>query len=231
MATETHTRVLESRLGRYAPRRSTLLWGALVVNTQLLLLALFVAVSEFDPTWFMLYPVVWISVGLWAFVRVDPPDAPSSRRLFAGAAAAAYLLVLFVVGGVINPGTAFVEGGGFESVRLALVDLPPGWAPALLVTGTWVSLSLLPPLVIGYAALAYLLYAALLDATRGVFAGALGLFSCLSCTLPILAAGVAAITGGSGGLLLASVWDLDYRLSTVIFLLTVALLYWRPLID
>jgi len=54
----------------------------------------------------------------------------------------------------------------------------------------------------------------------------LGLLSCVSCTWPVLASLVGGVAGGTG--LAAAVTTQSYGLSTVVFCVTVGLLYWRP---
>jgi hypothetical protein len=85
----------------------------------------------------------------------------------------------------------------------------------------------MPARVVGYLALSYLVYATVIDAAGAAVSGILGLLSCVSCSWPILASLATAILG-SGSALAASATALSYDLSTVVFLATVALLYWRP---
>ena len=108
--------------------------------------------------------------------------------------------------------------------------LPPGWGPALVVNVGVAAAVLMPAKVLGYAALAYLLYGAVVDAAGAGIAGVLGLFSCLSCSLPILAGAAASIVGG-GAFVAAAATGLGYGPSTLVFVITVALLWWRPGFD
>jgi hypothetical protein len=66
-----------------------------------------------------------------------------------------------------------------------------------------------------------LVYVRVLDATRAVFSGALGLVSCVGCTVSVLLPLLGATTL-FGSALTGLAWDL----STAVYLLTVALLYW-----
>jgi hypothetical protein len=52
------------------------------------------------------------------------------------------------------------------------------------------------------------------------------LVSCVSCTLPVLAALVSGVAGGS---VTAVATGFSYDLSTLVFVASVGLLYWRPL--
>jgi len=65
------------------------------------------------------------------------------------------------------------------------------------------------------------------DTAGSAAAGIIGLFSCVSCSWPIVAALASAVTGGSS-ILVASALQISYGLSTAVFVLTAALLYWRP---
>jgi hypothetical protein len=210
-------------LDRLRPTRGTLLWGALLVNAELLALLLYLAQPDVTPTAirYYVYPFVWINVGLWAFVRVTPPSASRRRRLVAGALAVGYFLVLSFVGGLVGPGLGAMATG------LRIAPLPPGSGPALIYGGESLRLVLIPYKLVGYAALASLVYATALDVAGSAVGGVLGLFSCVSCTWPVLASLVGGVAGGSSavaGVALSS----SYGLSTAVFVLTVALLYWRP---
>lgn len=215
------------------PRRSTVVWGMVLINVEALYLATYVAVtgrSVLGNLGFLLFPFVWINVGLWAIVRVDPPPAPARRRRLSAVLVGGYFLVLAYVVGMIAPGE--VLGGnpalGFEAI---LYRVPPGWAPALVYNGSLIHVSLMPPYVVGLAALTYLVYARVLVASSLASVGLVGVFSCVSCSLPLLAAIVAGAAGVSGSALLALVAPVAYELGMVVFVVTVAALAWQPTID
>lgn len=219
-------RTLGSHVPR--PRRETVVWGLVLVNVQLLFLLSYSSVtgrSLFDP--FLYYPLVWIDVGLWALLRTKPPDASARTRRLAAGLAVAYVLLLAFVANVIGPGEVL---GGNPAIGFStrLFNVPPGWAPALLYNGPYLHLSLRPPYVVGFLALGYLVYATILEARGVASLGLLGVLSCLSCTLPVLAAGLALATGVSTGSLVAASAPYLLPASTALYVLTVALLYWRP---
>jgi hypothetical protein len=85
----------------------------------------------------------------------------------------------------------------------------------------------MPARVVGYLALAYLVYATVIDAAGSAVSGVLGLLSCVSCSWPILASLLTGVFGSSSALV-AATFDLSYDVSTLVFVVTVALLYWRP---
>jgi len=128
---------------------------------------------------------------------------------------------LAVAGGLITVGV------GEAATGLRIAPLPPGYGPALLYSGQQVTVTLMPNYLVGYVALAYLVYVTVIDAAGSAAAGLIGLFSCVSCSWPILASLISAITGG-GSLLVTSALQVSYGLSTAVFLVTAGLLYWRP---
>jgi hypothetical protein len=112
-----------------------------------------------------------------------------------------------------------------SAFTIDLVGLPPGWSPSLIYTGELLHLVVLPYKVIGYVALAYLVYKTALDASSAIFGGVVGIFSCVSCSFPLIAG---LVTGIGGGSLAAATAQSSYLLSTVVFVVTVGLLYWQP---
>ncbi|MFC7080732.1 DUF7546 family protein [Halorussus caseinilyticus] len=85
----------------------------------------------------------------------------------------------------------------------------------------------MPYKLVGYVALAYLVYDTVLDTAGSAVSGVLGLVSCVSCTWPVIATLAAGVTG-SGTAVAAAASEWSYTLGTVAFLLTVGLLRWRP---
>ncbi|QGN07297.1 hypothetical protein Hrd1104_08255 [Halorhabdus sp. CBA1104] len=211
---------------RVVPSKGTLLWGALLINTEALLLLGYLLVSDSQLLNLAAlrlygYPFVWINVSLWALVRVRPPTAPRRRQLLAGTLAAGYFLVLAFLGGLVS-----LAGSGGVSVSITALSLPPGWGPALSIDAFGVLVTLLPFKTIGYITLSYLVYTTVVEAA-GMLPAVLGLFSCVSC---VWAAVVLPLTGAIGGTsaIAGFVYAGGYDLSTAIFVLAVALLAWRP---
>lgn len=203
-------------------RREALL-AALVVNVELAAVVAYFAFTDaaVSSPLFTLYGLLWVNVGLAVFARYRPPAADARSRRRALAVAVGYAALLAVFGGVVGAAPPRTVPG----VSVAL--LPPGWGPALVVNVGVAAAILMPAKVLGYAALVYLLYGAVVDAAGAGVAGVLGLFSCVSCAMPIVAGAVAAVVGG-GGFVAAAAAGLGYGPSTVVFVVTVALLWWRP---
>lgn len=207
------------------PRYEAVLGWAIVINAEILLVGGYLLFAPVTPTdvWIYIYPFVWINVAIWALRRTSVPSASRARRYGGGLVAIGYLFVLGYLGGLYGPGM----GGLATGLRIEFVSLPPGWGPAVLYSGELVRLVLLPFKVVGYLTLAYLIYATVLDAAGSATVGVVGLFSCVSCVLPLIAAAVSGFVGG-GGALVAAATNQSYALSTVVFVLTVLLLIWRP---
>jgi len=209
---------------RFGLDGEALAWLGLVLTTEFLLVVGYVflfSVTVRDWTLFVV-PFVWLNVGGWAVLKTVPTPSSTRDRYVAIALAAGYFLLLAYFGGLIA-----VESSPITGVTLNLFGIPPGWGPALLYNGSLVTIVLLPYKVIGYFALAYLLYATALDASSALAGGVVGVFSCVSCSFPIVA-GVVTGVAGSGGALAAAAGEWGYVLSTAVFVVTVGLLYWRP---
>jgi len=204
-----------------------LLYGALVGNTLAALAIAYLLLAEITITQprYALYGLLWIFVGLLVFWKTDPAPTDDRTRRRAIVVAGLYFVVLAVAGGLVV--TAMRPGAGEFGVRLA--TLAPGWGPAPILSTPWAALVLMPARVVGYLALAYLVYATVIDAAGAAVSGIVGLFSCVSCSWPILASLLSGIVGG-GSAVAAATFDFSYDISTVVFLFTVALLYWRPLV-
>lgn len=213
-------------LAQFRPSRETVAWGALIVIAELLLVIAYLfgrgaSITITRPAMLVL-PFVWINLGLWAVLRTHP--VPSSRRnhAIAGAIGAGYFLVLAYVGGLVSGPVG--PSTGFEA---SVASVPPGWGPILFYNGGLLDVTVMPYKVVGYVALAYLVYATALEAANALVGGLVGLFTCVSCTFPVIASVLTGVAG-SGTALAGLAYSNVYLLSTGVFVLTVGLLYWRP---
>lgn len=216
------------RLDRFRPRGETLLWGALAVAIEVFLLGAYALVTDARLTGlagirYWLYPFVWINVGAWVLFRTRPAPTGPRRRRTAAAIAVGYFAVLAYVAGMVGPAPDGVPG----TFQVALASVPPGWAPTVVYSGSVLAVTLIPFEVVGYTALAYLVYATVIDAAGSAVTGVVGLLSCVSCTWPVLASLITGVVG-SGTAVAGAVYTQSYDLSTAVFLVTVALLFWRP---
>lgn len=212
---------VDRTVGRFRPSKSTLLYGALLVNGELAAILLYFTLSSSVPTdpVFLAYPFLWINVSLWALSRVDVPSGSRRQRRLAFGVAAAYFLLLGGLGGLY-----MLDGAGLGA-RISW--LAPGWGPTLVYSSPDLTVSLFPYKVLGYATLAYLVAATLLDAAKTGAAGLLGLLSCVSCTWPVAATVFSGAFGGASAVAVAARNE-PYAISTVVFVSSVLLLVWRP---
>ncbi|MFW5911125.1 MAG: DUF7546 family protein [Halolamina sp.] len=221
-------RVEFNTVGRSLPEpRTILLWtGILYVEVMALTgYWLFGDTVAVDAPRFALYGLLWINVSLWVVLRTEVPDVGKSTVRRAGLLALGYLALLAYTGGVVG-----VSAGSFHAHGLSVLWLPPGWGPAVTYHGEFVRLILMPARVAGYLALAYLVFVTILDVSRSAVSGLLGLFSCVSCSWPILASIGTAVFGG-GSFVAVATTTYAYDVSTAVFLVTVALLSWRPSVE
>lgn len=202
--------------------RRTLLYTAVVANTLVLLVLSYAVFSGRPVTSIWAYPVVWITVGVWALLRTSPSPTDARSRQLAAAVAVGYFLLLGFVGGLYGPSQGIPTG-----LTVQVTDLPPGWNPAVLYADETVRFAIIPYMAFGYAVLSYLVYATAVEARSAVTGGVLGLFSCVSCTLPVVASVVGGFVGGAGAVA-AAASSMTYGLGTVVFVVTVLLLSYRP---
>ena len=220
----TGTAAWRDRLSALWPDRRTAVYWAMVLNAEFLLVVgyytLAADVTLRDPL-FAVVPFAWINLAGWAVMRTDVPPAPSRKKAVAAAVAVGYFGLLAVFGDIVN------GPSGVTTSYLNVLQLPPGWNPAFFYSGSLFSLVVLPYKLVGFAALAYLVYVTALDAASALVGGVVGLFSCVSCTFPILA-GLASGLAGTGSAIAGFTYANSYLLSTVVFAVTVVLLTWRP---
>jgi len=201
-------------------RRTARFW-IVVVLLEFLLLAYF-ALTTAEPTTevrYLVYPFVWINAGLWA-VRRDHPhsgdaNTSSSRDRHCDR---------IPVRRSVHSRDDRVRGHRYTN-RSSYSDVRTRVGTLVAFTSPWLRLYLVPFEVLGYASLAYLVYANVLDLTRSTFSGALGLVTCVGCTVPVLTPLVGVLGGPAAGLT-TTAYAWSYDIGTIIFLLTVGLLSW-----
>lgn len=206
-------------------QKRALLYAGTVANTLVVFLLVFALLSDRTPTRVWAFPVVWFTVGTWALVRTSPTPVDQSTRRVAGAIAVGYFAVLAVVGGLVG-----LAGPVETGLTIQVTELPPGWNPAIIYGGEAIRFAIVPYTAFGYAVLSYLVYATATEARGAVAGGLLGLFSCVSCTLPVIASVIGGFVGG-GAALAAVASSQSYGVGTVVFVVTVLLLSVRPGFD
>jgi hypothetical protein len=172
---------------------------------------------------YVLYPFVWINVGVLAVLVTDPREASRRTRALAAVGAGGYFLALASLSGLVGLelGHTHAHVSGFQFTMSA-----PGYGPRLAYAGSLVTATFIPYRVIGYLALSYLVYAAALDVSGAALSGLVGVGSCIGCSLPLVAPAVAGVAGGTG--LLAAATTLSIDISTAVFVAAAVLLTLRP---
>lgn len=168
---------------------------------------------------YLLYPFVWVNLVAYALVRAPARPLRESRQVavLALCVGAAYFALAAWVTGAL----AFAPDP--PATGLHVMAAPPGWGPMLAYDGAFVRLTVVPYQFVGYAGLGLLVALAAARASRSLAAGALGLVSCVGCTLSAVGALATAVVGGASALT-AAVAGVTYDLATLAFVLTVILL-------
>lgn len=192
-------------------------WAGLLAVEALAVAAYFALVpGESGALRYVVYPFVWINAGLWAVLRTTPNVGTRRHRLVGLVVGAGYFLLVMAVPGNVGLGAA-----AEPSFRVGWYV--PGWGPLVAVSSPWVRLYLVPFEVLGYTALAYLVYANAIELARGTLSGALGVVTCVGCTVPVLAP-LVGLLGGPAASLSSTAYAWSYDLGTVLYLLTLGLL-------
>jgi hypothetical protein len=155
----------------------------------------------------VLYPLVWVTASLTALWLVR--DHLTDFGPVAIAAGVGYTLLLLWTAGLL--GTPAGPSG--VSVHFAL----PGWGPAMVYTGSVLTVIVVPFLLAGYATLGVLAASAIQATLQTTAAGLLGLFACVSCTAPLLAGLAGSLGAGS---VATTISTAQYPLATAAFLLS-----------
>ncbi|MFP4174804.1 MAG: hypothetical protein ACLFSW_03385 [Halobacteriales archaeon] len=162
-----------------------------------------------------LYPVIWVTLSAWVFVRTPLPDELPWYAPVVAVVSGVYFLALLWLAGLV--GTAESPG-----LAIDVTGASPGWGPVLAYSGDLVYLRIIPFQVVGYAALAYLVFVALTDTASSLVGAAVGLVSCVGCTWTLVA-GALSVVGSAG--VTAVVQSYSYELSTLVFVTAVVVLY------
>ncbi|MFC7057627.1 DUF7546 family protein [Halovenus salina] len=186
--------------------------AVLTVGTALIVGHVALTGTPIDPSRAVV-PLVWMALSVWFVFHLRYRGRPHSRQPVALVVGAGYFVVLAGLGGLLSLGA--------ETTDIAVQIAPPGWGPVLLASAPPFQATLIPFEVVGYLALAYGVYRAVAVTARGAVAGLLGLFACVSCTLPLVGALVGVVTGST---LAYQPGSLSYDLSTAVFAATILLL-------
>jgi uncharacterized membrane protein len=207
------------RSRRASTRGARLIAVVLLVEAAAVGTYLAVADPEVRAVRYLLYPFVWMNVGLAATARVRLPPADRRLRIAAAVLAAAYFLALASLSGLVG-----LELGHSHAhvTGLQITLAAPGWGPRVAYGGSLLTVNVVPYRLVGYLSLAVLVYAALLDAGRRALSGLVGIASCVGCSLPLVESVAVGVVGGTTAL--ATVEPFSVDLSTLGFVLAVGLL-------
>ena len=220
-------------LAKWAPNRSAVfIWTVVLLLEGLLILA-HVRIRNAELLAFHLYPFIWINASVWALWNTTTPAASRRTKRIASIVAVGYFLVLGYFGGLIREGHAYhahheipPEHADFVYGADLALSLPPGYGPAFTYSSPVVIASISPYMLVGFIVLAYLLYVTVLDASGDASIGVVGIFSCIGCSFPLIAA---LVSGASSTTFATLLYSRAYALSTIAFVFTLLFLYWRPL--
>jgi hypothetical protein len=201
----------------------------LAVVAEITLLVAYIGITDATVTnlRYLLYPFVWINVGMWAVIRARPIEASTRVRWLGALGAGAYLLVLAYFGGLLelaHIGHSHSHGGA-RGLSI-FTALPPGWGPTVVYDHSLFTITAIPYKVVGYLALTYLVYTTLLDTVTAAVSGAVGLLTCVSCSWPVAASLITGIVGGTTAASVVYSYSID--LSTLAFVFAIGVLIWAP---
>lgn len=216
---------------RTTQRTQDLVYATLLGNSLIGLALGYLLIADITITQprYTIYGLLWIFVGAIVIWKTNPASADARTRRRATIVAIVYLSILSIVGGVIITTGGNAANALTQSLGIRVATLLPGWGPAPIITTPIGAVVLMPARIVGYLALTYLVYATVIDAARAAVSGIVGLLSCVSCSWPVIASVLSGVLGG-GSAVAAIAVDFSYDVSTVVFILTIALLYWRPIV-
>ena len=216
---------------RTTQRTQDLVYATLLGNSLIGLALGYLLIADITITQprYTIYGLLWIFVGAIVIWKTNPASADARTRRRATIVAIVYLSILSIVGGVIITTGGNAANALTQSFGIRVATLLPGWGPAPIITTPIGAVVLMPARIVGYFALTYLVYATVIDAARAAVSGIVGLLSCVSCSWPVIASVLSGVLGG-GSAVAAIAVDFSYDVSTVVFILTIALLYWRPIV-
>jgi hypothetical protein len=216
---------------RTTQRTQDLVYATLLGNSLIGLALGYLLIADITITQprYTIYGLLWIFVGAIVIWKTNPASADARTRRRATIVAIVYLSILSIVGGVIITTGGNAANALTQSFGIRVATLLPGWGPAPIITTPIGAVVLMPARIVGYLALTYLVYATVIDAARAAVSGIVGLLSCVSCSWPVIASVLSGVLGG-GSAVAAIAVDFSYDVSTVVFILTIALLYWRPIV-
>ncbi len=201
--------------------RNIFLW-IFIVFIELVIVWIYFLLSSSQPTdlRYLAYPFIWINTSVWVVYKTEHISSENKYiTVLVLFISIFYFLVLLYIPGLIG----FSTQKSTEGLYLSIVT--PGWGPIISYTGNLIQFTIIPFQVIGYLSISYLIYISLLNTTKSsIVGGLLGLFTCVGCVTPIFASLLGFLGGGLTSLT-TSAYSFSYDIGTIIFLITIWLLY------
>lgn len=203
--------------------KSIFLWSVIVsVEVAIVWLYFHLTPTSVDSIRYVLYPFLWINLGLWSVHRaitgMSETKLPGKRSL--ALISIGYFVLLLVLSGMIGVSQTV---GTFP--QFSIRWLVPGWGPLVVYEGVFLWANIVPFQWIGFGALTLLVYLLLIQRLTDATVGGLGAMTCVGCSAPVVG-GVLTWSGGLGSTFVPLLYRWSYDIGTVMFIGTVFLLLW-----
>lgn len=201
--------------------RNIFLW-IFIIFIEVFIVWTYFLLSSSEPTSirYLTYPFIWMNTSIWVVYNTEHISSENNYiTLLVLAISIIYFLVLLYIPGLIGLSTNTPATGLYFSM------VSPGWGPIISYTGNLIQFTIIPFQVIGYLSITYLIYISLLNTAKSsIVGGMLGIFTCVGCITPIFASLLGFLGGGLTSLT-TSAYSFSYDIGTIIFLITIGLLY------
>ena len=176
----------------------------------------------------LVYPFIWINVGIVAVILLKPTSITLRKKIPSAFLGIMYFCILSYFSSILTLGHSFhghVSSDHNFGFGIIISSIPPGWAPAFFYTGVLVSVYIFLFQLVGYLSLSYLVYRSILRFNKSALSGLIGIFSCVSCTWPLIGTYLGGISGISFSLIMST--HQSYGISTLVFISTALLLFFN----
>lgn len=210
--------------------RSIFLFLSLLLFLELLLTIIYASSPNIvltDPL-VLVYPFIWINVGIMVVILLKPTSVTSRKKVPSVFLGVVYFCILSYFSSILTFGHSFhghVPSDHNFGFGIVILSIPPGWAPALFYTGNLISVYVFFFQLVGYLSLSYLVYRSVLQFNKSALSGLFGIFSCVSCTWPLVGTYIGGISGISFSLIMST--HQSYGISTLVFVSIVLLLFFN----
>lgn len=201
--------------------KNLFLWVS-IIFIEIFIVWTYFLLGNSEPTnlRYLAYPLIWINTSVWVVYKTKHISSEKKYiTVLVSFISILYFLILLYIPGLIRLSTHTNTNGLYLSMA------SPGWGPIISYTGDFIQFTIIPFQIIGYLCISYLIYTSLLNTTKSsIVGGMLGLFTCVGCAAPIFASLIGFLGGGLTSLT-TSAYSFSYDIGTIIFLITIGLLY------